>query len=170
MDYKYIQQLVDSYFACRTTAEEEKILREFFSQQDVPAGLLRYKALFDFQTQARQVRLGSDFDRRVMARVADSATVRAPPGVGGAPGCARCIGAASVAIVMLLGTAAQHSFRPRQQAPVWDYNSTTYKDTYTDPQVAYDATLDVLRSVSDGMRAADVDTLAPFAADSLKKG
>ena len=62
MDYKYIQQLVDSYFACRTTAEEEKILREFFSQQDVPAGLLRYKALFDFQTQARQVRLGSDFD------------------------------------------------------------------------------------------------------------
>lgn len=170
MDYKYIQQLVDSYFACRTTAEEEKILREFFSQQDVPAGLLRYKALFDFQTQARQVRLGSDFDRRVMARVADSATVRARR-----VSVVRRLrplyrAAASVAIVMLLGTAAQHSFRPRQQAPVWDYNSTTYKDTYTDPQVAYDATLDVLRSVSDGMRAADVDTLAPFAADSLKKG
>ena len=58
MDYKYIEQLIDSYFACQTTPEEEKILREFFSQQEVPAQLARYKALFDYQTRERQVRLG----------------------------------------------------------------------------------------------------------------
>lgn len=53
---------------------------------------------------------------------------------------------------------------------MWDYNSTTYKDTYKDPQVAYDATLDVLRSVSDGMRAAEADSLQGLNPDSLKKG
>lgn len=169
MDYKYIEQLIDSYFACQTTPEEEKILREFFSQQEVPAQLARYKALFDYQTRERQVRLASDFDRRLMDRIAREAPVKARRLSLSRRLMPFYKAAASIAVVMLLGTAAQHSFRPKE-APVWDYNSTTYKDTYKDPQVAYDATLDVLRSVSDGMRAAEADSLQGLNPDSLKKG
>ena len=48
MDYKYITQLLERYWECRTSLEEENILKAFFSQKDVPAELLRYKALFDY--------------------------------------------------------------------------------------------------------------------------
>ena len=38
MDYKYINQLLERYWAAETTLEEEKILRTFFSQTDIPVG------------------------------------------------------------------------------------------------------------------------------------
>ena len=37
MDYKYINQLLERYWNCETSLEEEGILRAFFSQKDVPA-------------------------------------------------------------------------------------------------------------------------------------
>ena len=46
MDYRYIEQLLERYWRCETTLQEEEILRTFFSQDDIPAGLERYKALF----------------------------------------------------------------------------------------------------------------------------
>ena len=36
MDYKYIEQLLENYWNCETSTEEEQILRSFFSQKDVP--------------------------------------------------------------------------------------------------------------------------------------
>ena len=76
MDYKYIEQLLDRYWACETSEEEERILKAFFSQKDVPAALVRYRALFVYETeQCAASTLGDDFDRRVMeaAGVADGA-------------------------------------------------------------------------------------------------
>ena len=46
MDYKYIEQLLERYWECQTTLEEEAILRTFFRQEDVPASLLPYRQLF----------------------------------------------------------------------------------------------------------------------------
>ena len=51
MDYKYIEQLLDRYWACETSEEEERILKAFFSQKDVPAALARYKALFVYENE-----------------------------------------------------------------------------------------------------------------------
>ena len=51
MDYKYIEQLVERYWNCETTTEEERILRTFFSQKDVPVQLLQYRDLFAYQQQ-----------------------------------------------------------------------------------------------------------------------
>ena len=45
MDYKYINQLLERYWRCETSIEEEDILKAFFSQKDVPVELLRYKDL-----------------------------------------------------------------------------------------------------------------------------
>lgn len=70
MDYKYIEQLLEQYWECRTSREEEAILRSFFAQDDVPARLLPYKAMFMAeQESAGEVRLDADFDRRMMALV-----------------------------------------------------------------------------------------------------
>ena len=41
MDYKYIEQLLERYWNCETSLEEEAILRMFFSQDDIPAEIGR---------------------------------------------------------------------------------------------------------------------------------
>lgn len=69
MDYKYIEQLLDRYFDCLTTLEEEQILRSFFNQEDVPAHLMQYRDLFLFQNEVHEAELGEDFDARMLAMV-----------------------------------------------------------------------------------------------------
>lgn len=65
MDYKYIEQLLERYWQCETTPEEENVLRAFFAQPDVPANLARYKALFVYEQQQAADGLGEDFDERL---------------------------------------------------------------------------------------------------------
>ena len=69
MDYKYIEQLLERYWNCETSLEEEQILRSFFHQKEIPAHLLRYKAMFAYQEIEKERGLGSDFDAKVLARV-----------------------------------------------------------------------------------------------------
>ncbi|MCF0203434.1 MAG: pyruvate ferredoxin oxidoreductase, partial [Bacteroidaceae bacterium] len=67
LDYKYIEQILDKFFECDTTLEEEKILRTFFSQNDVPESLAKYKELFVYQqTETANNTLGEDFDEKMM--------------------------------------------------------------------------------------------------------
>lgn len=111
MDYKYIEQLLERYWQCETTLEEEKILRAFFSQKNVPEGLLPYKALFSYEQHERKADvLGDDFDDRLLAIIEKQEPVKA-----------RTISltqrlmplfksAAVVAIFLTLGNAAQVAF------------------------------------------------------------
>ena len=69
MDSKYIEQLLERYWQCETSLEEEACLRAFFSGNDVPGHLLRYKDLFVYQQLQQEVHLGEDFDARVLAEV-----------------------------------------------------------------------------------------------------
>ena len=69
MDYKDIEQLLERYWQCETSVEEESRLRDFFSKEDVPAHLLRYKNLFVYQQVQQEVGLGEDFDARILAEV-----------------------------------------------------------------------------------------------------
>lgn len=55
MDYKDIEQLLERYWQCETSVEEESRLRDFFSKEDVPAHLLRYKNLFVYQQVQQEV-------------------------------------------------------------------------------------------------------------------
>jgi hypothetical protein len=67
MDYKYIEQLLDKYFECQTTLEEEQILRAFFAQENMPAHLLQYRELFVSQAFGKNAEsLGTDFDERIL--------------------------------------------------------------------------------------------------------
>ena len=72
MDYKYIEQLLERYWQCETTLQEEAILHSFFSQEDVPAELQQYTALF--ATQQPEEALGDDFDARILAMVGQEET------------------------------------------------------------------------------------------------
>ncbi len=68
MDYVYIEQLIDRYFEAATTIEEERILRAFFSQRDVPQHLRRYAPIFLMEAGeiAEKPRLDEHFDRKIM--------------------------------------------------------------------------------------------------------
>ena len=78
MDYRYIEQLLERYWRCETTLQEEEILRTFFSQDDIPASLERYKALFRYEkTEPQTDVLGADFEARMMARIESQRTVKA---------------------------------------------------------------------------------------------
>lgn len=67
MDYKYIEQLLERYWNCETSLEEEKILHSFFAQKDVPVRLLPYRELFLGQQIHEDEHLGNDFDKRILA-------------------------------------------------------------------------------------------------------
>ena len=78
MDYKYIEQLMERYWRCETSLQEEEILRLFFSQGEVPANLLPYKDLFGYaQEQKATDKLGDDFDQRVLGQIQEDEPVRA---------------------------------------------------------------------------------------------
>ncbi len=116
MDYKYIEQLLERYWECKTTLQEEAILKAFFSQEDVPAELQQYKALFTYELQKEET-LGDDFDARILEKIQPTAktvtlTSRLMP---------LFKAAAIVAIVLTLGNAAQ--------AP-WNYGWEDPKDAY----------------------------------------
>lgn len=69
MDYKYIECLVERYFRCQTTVEEERILCDFFRQEDVPKQLAQYQPLFAaFVSESGQT-VSDSFDQKLAARL-----------------------------------------------------------------------------------------------------
>ncbi len=117
MDYKYIEQLLERYWAAETTLQEESILRAFFSQPDIPAEFEAEAAIFMMQSgEASSEPLGDDFDARILQAIAAIEDSQAVPVVK-----AREIrftqrlrplfkAAAVVAIVLTLGNAIGHSW------------------------------------------------------------
>ncbi|MCR5644544.1 MAG: pyruvate ferredoxin oxidoreductase [Prevotella sp.] len=128
MDYKFIEQLVERYFEGQTTLQEEEILRIFFSQEELPAGMESVAALFAMEQTDRQMEmLSEDFDVRMLEMIGKETqepktlTVKAKT----ISFTQRLIplfkAAAIVAIILTLGNAAQ--------AP-WDRG-------YDDPKAEY---------------------------------
>ena len=120
MDYKYIEQLLERYWQCETTLEEEQILRTFFSQENVPACLLPYKDLFTYeQSDVEENVLGDEFDKMMLEMTGEAAPVKA-----------RTISmvqrlkplfkaAAIVAIILTLGNAMQVAMQPNAPPTGW---------------------------------------------------
>lgn len=115
MDYKYIEQLLERYWACETTLEEEAILRSFFSQQEVPASLAAYKPLFAYmQEETKADVLGDEFDQKVLAQI-EQPTVKAKVISLQTRLMPLFKAAAVVAIFLSLGNALQMAFHEDEQ-------------------------------------------------------
>lgn len=116
MDYKYIEQLLERYWECQTTLEEEAILRNFFRQADVPASLLHYRQLFNEEDKMADEHLSEDFADKMLRMVGEESTQPHSRGVK-----ARRLtvvrrmrpfyrAAGLVAILLTIGNAAHQSF------------------------------------------------------------
>jgi len=118
MDYKYINQLLERYWKCETSLEEEEILRTFFSQKEIPTELLPYKDLFSYEAeQKKEDVLGEDFDQKILSMIDEAETVKAKV----VPIRQRMLplfkAAAVVAIFLTLGNAAQMAFDETDKTP-----------------------------------------------------
>lgn len=134
MDYKYIEQLLDRYWRCETSLEEEQILRAFFQQDNIPASMRRYQSLFVYEIEEKQHdALGEDFDKKMLSLIAEEESK------------AKVItfhkrliplfrAAAIVAIVLTLGNALQVAFQPKDE-PV-GYVATGVEQQNEGPSVA----------------------------------
>ncbi len=157
MDYKYIEQLLERYWSCETTVEEETLLRDFYKQTNLPENLERYRSLFEFQNKQAELRLGEEFDEKILSNI-DETVVKAKHNKFVYRLYPFYRAAAIVAVVFTLGLAVQHSFSRGDNSVADTYNYASYKDTYTDPQVAYEQVASALKEVSDGLRSAGLQT------------
>lgn len=115
MDYKYIEQLLERFWNCETSVEEETILKTFFSQEDIPAELLKYKSLFAYAVEEPKADvLGEDFDAKMETLIGENEPVKARV----IPFRQRLLplfkAAAVVAIILSLGNASQMAFYEEQ--------------------------------------------------------
>lgn len=69
MNAQQIEQLLQRYWDCKTTVEEERQLRRFFNGNDVPQHLMRYKDLFVYEEFMQEEQLSKDFDERLLKRI-----------------------------------------------------------------------------------------------------
>ena len=119
MDYKYIEQLLERYWEGETTLQEEAILRAFFSQEDVPASLMKYKSLFDCGLQEET--LSDDFDACILNSIGQEEEPKAKIVTLASRLKPLFKAAAIVAILLTIGNAAQ--------AP-WNYGWDNPQDEY----------------------------------------
>ena len=66
MDFKYIEQLLERYFAAETTVQEERLLRDFFAQDEVPEHLRQWQPLFAGEKLMAESHLDDRFDQRIL--------------------------------------------------------------------------------------------------------
>ena len=69
MDYNRITSLLDKYWECATTIEEERELRHFFSSDALPPELRPYKAWFLTPEAETLPPLGKEFDLKVLQQI-----------------------------------------------------------------------------------------------------
>ncbi len=147
MDCKYVEQLLERYWQCETSLEEEAQLRHFFAGEEVPAHLLPYKSLFVYQQVQQEEGLGADFDARILAQV-ETPVVKARRLTLRHRFMPLLKAAAVVALMLSLGNVAQHTVFGNDAL---DYNYESYKDTYDDPEVAYKQVSSALMILSEGI-------------------
>ena len=166
MDYKYIEQLLERYWECQTTLEEEAILRAFFAQADIPARLLPYRDLFATEVEMAQEHLSEEFDLRITKLIEENTLnevqerthiVRLTPYQRMRP---LWRAAAVVAIVLTIGMAAQQGFEGNEGSD----------STYT-PQLANGSsesdTLQLFTDMPEARQQTEA-TLATTLSDTLK--
>ena len=49
MDYSFIDKLLERYWQCATSLEEEEMLKAFFRQKEIPQRFEQYRSLFNYE-------------------------------------------------------------------------------------------------------------------------
>jgi len=164
LDYKYIEQLLEEYFNGETSVEEEKILRTFFCQEEIPESLAQYRDLFIYeQSEPKADCLGADFDEKMLKMIEEQDTkvstkiVELPKASQMAHSVLKALhpffrAAAVVAVVITIGSASQVLFEEssREQTGIATTEPTTGKNVADVQNIPADSlNNDSLKGVND---------------------
>lgn len=141
MDSKQIEELLEKYWNCETTLEEERLLRDYFRGQ-VPENLNEVANLFRYFESQQQKEISSpDFDAQVKQQIRK----HRPKGK-----VVNLAFALRIAAGLLVVVAATYFVREeiRKSYP------TDVADTYSDPQLALEETKKALLMLSKGFNKA----------------
>jgi hypothetical protein len=142
MDSKIIEQLLEKYWKCETSLEEEKQLREYF-RNEVPENLKETADLFRYyEHQQQQMVNNQDFDNEVYKRIHQSR----PQGKS----VKLVFNFAKIAAGLLVVITATYFVRQeiRKAYP------PEIVDTYSDPKLALEETKKALLMISKGINRA----------------
>jgi hypothetical protein len=138
MDYNTAKKLLEKYWNCETSLEEENRLRTYFDQEDLPSDLQKFKALFRFYTEERKKEVKEDFDKKIFNRIKRN---QKPP----AQRFLNTIYKVAAAILLILSFFVIHE----RFIQVKDQAKRVVEDTFGDPEKALEETKKVLYFVSE---------------------
>jgi hypothetical protein len=140
MDSKEIGQLLEKYWNCETTLEEEQVLRSYFNGPDVPDQLKDAAEPFRFFENERQRSLTTEFDNEVMHSV--KKTERKTNVIS----MVRWVQVARIAAGVLVMVAA--GYFVRNEVMKSKDQSQALTDTFSDPKDALEETKKALMLIS----------------------
>jgi hypothetical protein len=134
MNAEELNRLVEKYYNGESSEEEERALRECFSQKNIPEGYEAEKVIFGYYTATAEFPEPSDgFEARIMSGIDALDTV------GGSRKFRKYILPYLSVAAGLLILAGSYFFFIHKTEP---------QDTFTDPSIAYTETMKVLMDVS----------------------
>ena len=138
MDYNKIKILLEKYWNCETTLEEESILQDYLSGKDIPEDLKAFTPLFQYYKEQRAMKVSEDFEGRVLNEIGSKEN----------KGKQRYLHiyykvAAAVILILFFVTIHQRYIAVRDQATV------LVQDTFDDPEKALEETKKALLLVSE---------------------
>jgi len=138
MDYERIKSLLEKYWSCETTLEEEEYLREQLSRDDLPQDLREFASLFRYFKIQKDVKTQDGFEDRIIDTLSSK----------NKSGKRRYLSifykvAAAVILLLFVFTIHQRFITVRDKA------TTLVQDTFEDPEKALEETKKALMLVSE---------------------
>jgi hypothetical protein len=136
MDSKKIEALLERYWNCETSLEEEQQLKAYFRGQQIPEQLKETAVLFNYFDEHKKKDLGdSSFDQEVLGKVK-------------APKQGKVVSifhnslriAAGIAVLVVATFLVRNEVRENSPVPT--------EDTYDDPKLAFEETKKALMMIS----------------------
>jgi hypothetical protein len=137
MDSKQLEQLLEKYWSCETTLQEEESLRNYFQQADVPESLRETAELFRFFEREKNKALHESFNEVVTKKIRQRQGGKIVNMMTWVQ-VARV--AAGVMVVVVAGYFIRQEVRKSYPAEV--------ADTYSDPKLAFEETKKALLMIS----------------------
>lgn len=128
-----IEEILERYWQCETSIEEERELRRYFSEGDIPQDIISYRALFAWREQASSQTMDKDV---------------IPAGKKGIKiGFYPLMKVAAIALILLtIGIGFYTHYHQSQKV------DRILSETYTDPQEAIKETDEVVAKISSLLR------------------
>lgn len=148
MDSKRLEQLIEKYWSCETTLEEEQELKAYFGQGEIPEQFQDSGLLFQYLSQEKKKSVGSRLtDESILEKLTADETSAAAPQPTKTEHYIPWFGTLSKIAAVLVVALGIVFYINREQVKE-DTISLLETDTYEDTQKAYEETVKALNLLS----------------------